>query len=110
MVDPAFVQNEACWLGNWWVTQGSTTFRLLLRRSEDFVSPGTATKLGTVYLGDGPHDVNGLFLNNGSALRFFIAPTTAAGAARLPGRHAVRCAPRFLATFTTPPAPAAVCA
>ena len=76
VVDPTFVQNEACWLGNWWVTQGSHTFRVLLRRSEDFVAPGTATKLGTAYLGDGAHDVNGFFLNNGSHLRFFIAPTT----------------------------------
>jgi DNA-binding transcriptional regulator of glucitol operon len=76
VADPTFVQNEACWLGNWWVTQGNTTFRLLLRRSEDFVAPGTATKVGTAYLGDGAHDVNGFFLNNGSHLRFFIAPTT----------------------------------
>lgn len=77
VADPTYVQNQACWLGNWWVTQGTNTpFRLILRRSEDFVSPGAATKLGTAYLADGPHDVNGFFLNNGSHLRFFIAPTT----------------------------------
>jgi hypothetical protein len=77
VVDPTFVQNEACWLGNWWVTMGGDTFRLLLRRSEDFVSPGTPTKLGTAYLGDGPHDVNGEFLDGGAHIRLFIAPTTA---------------------------------
>jgi hypothetical protein len=77
VVDPTFVQNEACWLGNWWVTQGSNTFRMILRRSEDFPTPGSPTKLGTAYLADGAHDVNGFFLNTGSHLRFFIAPTTA---------------------------------
>ena len=77
VVDPTYVQNEACWVGNWWVTTGNNTFRLLLRRSEDYANPGTPTKLGTAYLGDGGHDVNGFFLNNGSHLRFFIAPTTA---------------------------------
>jgi hypothetical protein len=77
VVDPTFVQNEACWLGNWWVTMGGSTFRMLLRRSEDFVSPGTPTKLGTAYLRDGPHDVNGQFLDGGGHIRLFIAPTTA---------------------------------
>ena len=77
VVDPTFVQNEACWLGNWRVEIGSESFRLLLRRSEDFAAPGTATKLGTAYLGDGPHDVNGYFLDGGTHIRFFIAPTTA---------------------------------
>jgi hypothetical protein len=77
VVDPKFVQNQACWLGNWWVSMGNTTFRMLLRRSEDFAAPGAPTKLGTAYLGDGPHDVNGLFLNGGSTIRLFIAPTTA---------------------------------
>lgn len=77
VVDPTFVQNEACWLGNWRVSMGGGTFRMLLRRSEDFVSPGTPTKLGTAYLGDGPHDVNGQFLDGGGHIRLFIAPTTA---------------------------------
>jgi hypothetical protein len=36
VVDPTFVQNQACWLGNWWVSISNTTFRMLLRRSEDF--------------------------------------------------------------------------
>jgi hypothetical protein len=77
VVDPTFVQNEACWLGNWWVGTGNNTFRMLLRRSEDFAAPGKPTKLGTAYLGDGGHDVNGQFLNGGSRIRLFIAPTTA---------------------------------
>jgi hypothetical protein len=77
VVDPTFVQNEACWLGNWWSNMGGSIFRMLLRRSEDFASPGTPTKLGTAYLGDGAHDVNGQFLNGGDHIRLFIAPTTA---------------------------------
>jgi hypothetical protein len=77
VVDPTFVQNEACWLGNWRVEIGAQSFRLLLRRSEDFAAPGTPTKLGTAYLGDGPHDVNGYFLDGGAHIRFFIAPTIA---------------------------------
>jgi hypothetical protein len=77
VVDPTFVQSEACWLGNWRASVGDGSFRLILRRSEDFASPGKPTKLGTAYLGDGPHDVNGLFLNGGAHLRMFIAPTTA---------------------------------
>lgn len=77
VVDPTFVQSEACWLGNWNVSIGNLSFRLLLRRSEDFAAPGTATKLGTAYLADGPHDVNGYFLDGGVKIRLFIAPTTA---------------------------------
>lgn len=78
VVDPTFVQNEACWLGNWWVNGAGSSFRMLLRRSENFNAPGTATKLGTAYFADGAHDVNGFFLDNGSRIRLFIAPTTAA--------------------------------
>jgi hypothetical protein len=77
VVDPTYVQSEACWLGNWRADVGNASFRILLRRSEDFASPGTPTKLGTAYLGDGPHDVNGQFLNGGAHLRMFVAPTTA---------------------------------
>lgn len=77
VVDPTFVQNEACWLGNWWVTMGGGTFRMILRRAEDFAAPLMPTKLGTAYLGDGPHDVNGQFLDGGGHIRLFIAPTTA---------------------------------
>ncbi|HET7850176.1 MAG TPA: hypothetical protein VFL51_14040 [Pseudolabrys sp.] len=77
VIDSKFVQNEACWLGNWWVTIGNNTFRMLLRRSEDFAAPGQPTKLGTAYLADGAHDVNGQFLDGGSHIRLFMAPTTA---------------------------------
>jgi hypothetical protein len=77
VVDPTFVQSEACWLGNWRVDVGNASFRIILRRSEDFASPGAPTKLGTAYLGDGPHDVNGLFSNGGAHLQMFVAPTTA---------------------------------
>jgi hypothetical protein len=77
VVDPSFVQNEACWLGNWWAHIGANSFRMILRRSEDFAAPGTPTKLGTAYLADGGHDVNGEFLDNGNRLRLFIAPSTA---------------------------------
>lgn len=76
VVDPTFVQNEACWLGNWFVTIGGATHRMLLRRSEDFANPGQPTRLGSSYLGDGRHDVNGQFLDNGGAIRLFIAPGT----------------------------------
>jgi hypothetical protein len=77
VVDPTFVQNEACWLGNWRVTLGDSSFRMLLRRAEDFASPGSATKLGTAYLGDGPHDVNGQFHDNGASIELYVAPSTA---------------------------------
>jgi hypothetical protein len=77
VVDPTFVQNEACWLGNWWVTMESGTSRMLLRRSEDFASPSKPTKLGSIYLGDGRHDVNGQFLDAGSHVRLFVAQSTA---------------------------------
>jgi hypothetical protein len=77
VVDPTFVQSQACWLGNWRANVGNMSFRILLRRAEDFASPGAPTKLGTAYLGDGPHDVNGEFLNGGAHLRMFVAPTTA---------------------------------
>ena len=77
VVDPTYVQNEACWLGNWHAETAGTSFRILLRRSEDFADPGKPTRLGTAYLGDGPHDVNGMFLNGGARVRLVIAPTTA---------------------------------
>lgn len=77
VVDPTFVQSEACWLGNWRVTLGQQSFRMLLRRSDDFAAPGMPTKLGTAYLGDGPHDVNGHFLDGGTHIRLWIAPGTA---------------------------------
>jgi hypothetical protein len=76
VVDPTFVQNEACWLGNWWVHVGMDSFRMILRRSEDFAAPGTPTKLGTAYFANGGHDVNGHFLDNGRRIQLFIAPTT----------------------------------
>src|SRR5262249_18307030 len=78
VVDPTFVQSEACWLGNWWLTMGGQTSRLLLRRAEDFQHPKQPTKLGTLYAADGKHDVNGMFLNNGTTLRFFIGPPNSA--------------------------------
>lgn len=77
VVEPTFVQNEACWLGNWRVDLGESSFRMLLRRSEDFAAPGAPTKFGTAYLGDGPHDVNGRFSENGAAIELHIAPSTA---------------------------------
>ena len=52
VVDPTFVQNQACWLGNWRVKTGTGDFRLLLRRSEDFAAPGQPTRLGHAYMGD----------------------------------------------------------
>jgi hypothetical protein len=76
VVDPTFVQNEACWLGSWWLSIRGTTHRLLLRRSVDFPSPGQPTRLGSVYLDDGRHDVNGQFSDGGLAIQLFIAPGT----------------------------------
>lgn len=78
VVDPTFVQNEACWLGNWWMTLGGRTGRLLLRRSLDFRNLGQATKLGDYYIDGQRYDVNGTFDNNGSRLRMYVAPTPAA--------------------------------
>lgn len=80
VVDPTWIQSEACWLGNWRVNIGDDEFRLILRRSEDFANPGQPTRLGSAYLGDGPHDVNGSFSNNGAHLTFYVAPSTASTA------------------------------
>ena len=77
VVDPTYVQNEACWLGNWAVNIGGRENRMLLRRTEDFNSPGNPTRLGSIYMDDGRHDVNGQFYNNGAHVRLFISPTTA---------------------------------
>jgi hypothetical protein len=76
VIDPTFVQNEACWLGNWFVTGDRGTHRLLLRRSEDFVAPGSPTRLGSAYLSDGRHDVDGHFVDGGLGIRLFYAPGT----------------------------------
>ena len=76
VVDPTFVQNEACWLGSWWLPLGGRTHRLLLRRSEDLAAPGTPTRLGSVYLDDGRHDVNGQFVDGGLGIQLFVAPGT----------------------------------
>lgn len=76
VVDPTFVQNQACWLGNWRVKTGTGDFRLLLRRSEDFAAPGQPTRLGQAYMADGRHDVNGHFSDNGRRLTVFIASGT----------------------------------
>ncbi|ACD20678.1 hypothetical protein [Paraburkholderia phytofirmans] len=78
VVDPTFVQNQACWLGNWHVKTANGDFRLLLRRSEDFAAPGQPTRLGHAYLADGRHDVNGHFSANGQRLTAFIASGTGA--------------------------------
>jgi hypothetical protein len=74
VVDPTFVQNQACWLGNWQVKTAGGNYRLLLRRSEDFAAPAQPTRLGHAYMADGRHDVNGHFSANGRRLTAFIAP------------------------------------
>jgi len=74
IVDPTYVQNQACWIGNWWVTTKDGTFRLLIRRAEDFAHPGQTTKLGTAYLPGGSHDVEGQLSADGSLLSLYIAP------------------------------------
>jgi len=76
VVDPTFLSNEACWLGNWWLTIAGRTRRVLLRCSEDLAKPGKPTRLGSAYLDDGRHDVNGHFLDGGLGIRLFIAPGT----------------------------------
>lgn len=76
VVDPTYVQNQACWLGNWRVKTGNGDYRLLLRRSEDFVAPGQPTRLGHAYMADGRRDVNGHFSLNGRRLTAFIAAGT----------------------------------
>lgn len=76
VVDPTFVQTEAAWLGNWWLSLPGETFRVLLRRGEDFANPGQPTRLGHAYRADGRHDVDGRFLAGSGGLELFIAPTT----------------------------------
>lgn len=75
-IDPTFVQNQACWLGNWLVTTANGEFRMLLRRSEDFAAPAAPTRLGHAYLPDGRHDVNGHFSGNGRRLTAVVAAGT----------------------------------
>jgi hypothetical protein len=77
VVDPTFVQNEACWLGSWFLALDGDPRLLTIRRAEDFADPGQPTRLGSLYLDDGRHDVNGHFLDNGSRIRLFIAAGTA---------------------------------
>jgi len=48
----------------------------LLRRSEDMASPGSPTRLGSLYLDDGRHDVNGQFFDGSARIRLFVAPGT----------------------------------
>jgi len=77
VLDSTYVQAEACWVGNWWVTYSGGTARLLIRRSEDFAHPGKPTKLGTFYADGNRYDVNGGFANNGMTVQMFVAPSTA---------------------------------
>ncbi len=78
VADPTWVQNEACWLGTWFLTVTGQTHRMLLRRHDDFAAPGEPTRLGSIYLDDGRHDLNGELTDNGAHLRAFIAPDPAA--------------------------------
>jgi hypothetical protein len=77
VLDSTYVQSEACWVGNWWVTYAGGTSRLLIRRSEDFANPGKPTKLGTFYADGNKYDVNGGFANNGMTVQMYVAPSTA---------------------------------
>ena len=73
VVDPRYVQNEQCWLGNWWFHQDGQTGRLLIRRSLDFRNLGTPTKLGNLYIGNRRFDVNGSMQDNGMVLDMYVA-------------------------------------
>lgn len=77
VLDPTFVQNDACWLGVWFVRLEGRTRRMVLRRHDDFANPDQPTRLGSIYLDDGRHDLNGCLTDNGTHLRAFIAPSTA---------------------------------
>ena len=75
VADPTFVQNDACWIGNWWFHQNGQTGRLLIRRFLDFRNLGTPTKLGNLYIDGKRFDVNGSLKNNGMVLDMHISET-----------------------------------
>lgn len=75
VADPTFVQNDACWIGNWWFHQNGQTGRLLIRRFLDFRNLGTPTKLGNLYIGGKRFDVTGSLKNNGMVLDMHISET-----------------------------------
>ena len=88
VVDPRYVQNEQCWLGNWWFHQDGQIGRLLIRRSVDFRNLDTPTKLGNLYIGNRRFDVNGSMQDNGMVLDMFVAETEGAVVpGTLKGRH-----------------------
>lgn len=73
--DPTFVQNSACWIGNWWLHHNGQIGRLLIRRFIDFRNPGKPTKLGNLYICGNRFDVNGSLKNNGMILDMYISTT-----------------------------------
>lgn len=74
-VAPVAVQPDPMWMGNWELTIGDQTSRVLIRRTEDYGSPGQATRLGTAFTSRGPFYVNGLISDGGRKLKMHIADT-----------------------------------
>jgi hypothetical protein len=74
VADPQpFVQNQNCWLGNWWLNFRGKTGRLLIRRFIDFRDTGNPTKLGNYYAEGQRYEVNGSLRDDGATLDMFIA-------------------------------------
>ena len=70
----AFVQDDACWVGNWWLNCKGKTGRLLIRRYIDFRAPGP-TKLGNYYVEGRKFEVNGTLEDGGRTMNMLIANT-----------------------------------
>jgi hypothetical protein len=70
-------QAEANWIGNWNVDHDGWRGQLVIRRTTDFRSnQGNPTKLGNYYRDGQRHDVNGVTVQGGQGLHFWIADGT----------------------------------
>ncbi|RSM81569.1 hypothetical protein DMH04_27175 [Kibdelosporangium aridum] len=71
-------QMDAFWVGRWQMDHDGWRGELVIRRTTDYRSTqGQPTKLGNYYRDGQRYDVNGVTAQNGQALHFWIADTTA---------------------------------
>lgn len=73
----ASAQWDAFWIGRWHMDHDGWKGELVIRRTTDYRSTqGAPTKLGSYYRDGRRYDVNGVTIQNGQGLRFWIADTT----------------------------------
>ncbi len=71
VVDPTFIQNEACWLGRWHTTINGLPFEVFIRRHSPL--PGYAGEsLGAAWSPLGEHAITGSFSDNGMTATLHI--------------------------------------